>query len=233
MSPKKLQVVGTLRYCTFLVWIAPLLPLFTVLTVPSVMQSQKSSKTIAFYTLHSTELSKLVLGGPQSPGVYHHFFWKALYNASSARNQFIQHNTSMQLAGTNHDQLKKDEDWTHDLKIHNLTNFKQEFEVTSLNSSLLFSSSLLQRRNLKTNSKPAMENYKYFTHLLLEPTKYITYHKEAPQSSQQCISELPGKFKMHQCPKSKCWWMKPISRTECNIIFNVSFTCSTCQDIGG
>ena len=72
----------------------------------------------------------------------------------------------MQLAGTNHDQLKKDEDWTHDLKIHNLTNFKQEFEVTSLNSSLLFSSSLLQRRNLKTNSKPAMENYKYFTSCL-------------------------------------------------------------------
>ena len=74
-------------------------------------------------------------------------------------NQFIQHNTSMQLAGTNHDQLKKDEDWTHDLKIQTWPKqiLKQEFQVTSLNSSLLFSSSLLQRRNLKTNSKPAME----------------------------------------------------------------------------
>ena len=43
----------------------------------------------------------------------------------------------MQLAGTNHDQLKKDEDWAHDLKIHYNTNLQQELHLTKFKLAFL------------------------------------------------------------------------------------------------
>ena len=65
-----------------------------------------------------------------------------------------------------------------------------KLSFTSLNSSLLFSSSLLQRRNLKTKRRPENHRLQSWAKKTFGQLS-VTYYKETPQSPKQGIPELP------------------------------------------